>query len=478
MRGDAVNTSGLYQALGVPQTATTAQIKKAYRTHALKSHPDKITNPTEADKVKWVKIQKAYDVLADPNKRKMYDSVGEDGLAHMEQMEQMSGGQNVAQILSYAIWLTCAIFAVFLFLIFLTLRVDDKTNWNYSVVMIPLWILDPGLFIMSFSFFSAPTHQDEEDEENFGKPVQESGCEKFCRIMFPFAIWAFIAEQILIVSKVDGGFSGDWVIVLIPYYIIELYQQFDNINEVIKICPRIDSCCDRFVVFFKQWRQSFCRIAFLILLVLQLDGEVDITWFVVLLPLWAPIGFFILLDFFIDLRMISHPSDTEEKKSQNCTMMFYQKFVLLIFWGLLWVLPLCLIAQYLDGGILYFGVALIPVWIFLVVALCCCCCFSAMGTCGASIAEAEAEEAAQQSAFENREKAFQKDDDQIGPKDQRVEKADYGSVAGASSLGPVSPPSQHTGSTPLISNEQTAAVSDAPNLVMPFLKIFVLPDDD
>ena len=62
-----------YSILGVSKTATAAEIKKAYRSLALKHHPD--TNPddkTAEDKFK--SIAEAYEVLSDETKRKQYDS--------------------------------------------------------------------------------------------------------------------------------------------------------------------------------------------------------------------------------------------------------------------------------------------------------------------------------------------------------------------------------------------------------------------
>jgi DnaJ family protein B protein 4 len=69
-----------YKILGVSKTATDEELKKAYRKLALKWHPDRNINNKEESEKKFKEIGEAYDVLSDPEKRKIYDQVGEEGL--------------------------------------------------------------------------------------------------------------------------------------------------------------------------------------------------------------------------------------------------------------------------------------------------------------------------------------------------------------------------------------------------------------
>lgn len=64
-----------YQILGVSKNATQEEIKSAFRKLAMKYHPDKNPGNKEAE-AKFKEINEAYEVLSDPQKRKLYDSLG------------------------------------------------------------------------------------------------------------------------------------------------------------------------------------------------------------------------------------------------------------------------------------------------------------------------------------------------------------------------------------------------------------------
>ena len=68
-----------YEVLGVSKTATDDELKKAYRKLAKKYHPDANPDNKEQAEVKFKEINEAYEVLSDPQKRKMYDQFGHEG---------------------------------------------------------------------------------------------------------------------------------------------------------------------------------------------------------------------------------------------------------------------------------------------------------------------------------------------------------------------------------------------------------------
>lgn len=67
-----------YELLGVGRTASADDIKAAYRKLARTLHPDVNKAPDAAKK--FAEVQEAYDVLADPEKRKLYDQFGHAGV--------------------------------------------------------------------------------------------------------------------------------------------------------------------------------------------------------------------------------------------------------------------------------------------------------------------------------------------------------------------------------------------------------------
>ncbi len=72
-------TQDLYATLGVPRTASAADIKSAYKKLARKLHPDRNPDNPPAE-ARFKEVSQAYDVLSDAEKRSAYDEFGEASL--------------------------------------------------------------------------------------------------------------------------------------------------------------------------------------------------------------------------------------------------------------------------------------------------------------------------------------------------------------------------------------------------------------
>jgi DnaJ-class molecular chaperone len=84
-----------YEILGVSRNADADAIKKAYRTLALKHHPDRNPGNKKAEET-FKAVNQAYDALSDPKKKSLYDQFGEMGLREGFNADQFRQYQHAA----------------------------------------------------------------------------------------------------------------------------------------------------------------------------------------------------------------------------------------------------------------------------------------------------------------------------------------------------------------------------------------------
>ena len=95
----------LYELLGVARDASEKQIKVAYYKKARDLHPDKNSDDPNAE-ARFKAISEAYQVLSDPERRKMYDHLGAAALEQSENLDNFKffvrglfGGEEFEEVL-------------------------------------------------------------------------------------------------------------------------------------------------------------------------------------------------------------------------------------------------------------------------------------------------------------------------------------------------------------------------------------------
>jgi molecular chaperone DnaJ len=100
----ADNKRDYYEVLGIDKNASADDIKMAYRKAALKWHPDRWVNGTDAEKKtaeeKFKEASEAYSVLSDPDKKAKYDQFGFAGVEGQAAPDFSGGFGNLDDILN------------------------------------------------------------------------------------------------------------------------------------------------------------------------------------------------------------------------------------------------------------------------------------------------------------------------------------------------------------------------------------------
>ncbi|MBI4308837.1 MAG: molecular chaperone DnaJ [Candidatus Omnitrophica bacterium] len=92
-----------YEILGVPRTAALAEIKKVYRSLALKHHPDRVPEAQKKEaEAKFKEISEAYGVLSDPQKKQLYDQHGHQGIDQNYTPEDIFRGADFSSVFGEA----------------------------------------------------------------------------------------------------------------------------------------------------------------------------------------------------------------------------------------------------------------------------------------------------------------------------------------------------------------------------------------
>ncbi|KAL4117881.1 hypothetical protein PRIC2_010210 [Phytophthora ramorum] len=309
-----VSSMVYYELMGIESDATPEQIKKAYRRKALQLHPDKRGNTPESQE-EFTRMKQAYDVLSDPQKREVYDQVGEDGIKLMEDYSNMSPeemstllfrsmGAFGAKGKCVLILLVSLLFAFFLLIpIFWCLRADSSISWNWAVVCIPLWIVD-GIYYccLGCMYASSDAGMDPEEKSHEKPPL--------------YKLYAFLKAllllllQIFLALKLNGDLTWSLAEVLVPYFVYDGlnlleglaagvlgYKMFTKDSEGAGVTHTEDIKKQRAALVLAVARKltlNLARITQGVLLALKVDDNLgDASWWLVFIPVWLYVAYFV-----------------------------------------------------------------------------------------------------------------------------------------------------------------------------------------
>eukprot|EP00977_Amphora_coffeiformis_P005715 scaffold1211_cov169-Amphora_coffeaeformis.AAC.14 len=323
-----------YQLLGIERDATADEIKRAYKRQSLQMHPDKLAQRgqtvTEGDQAKFTRMKEAYEVLADPHKRETYDAVGERGMKWIDEPFSIDPQELAHNFATSSTLDRAKIFSIFVFMAVAVLLLPmlvclhedgvfgEDASWFATLT--PLWLWDVFiLFYHTRVIMMGPIARPEHiSPEEWVDPLPMKK-----RIFSLLRFVLIVAFEVLLALKVDGILDIPWAIIFIPLYVWELttlykkwplakmrivtvedleaalgkpFSEFspaekDLIAKRYSVVPSVSSPeFDAAQKLKTRARhdiiKSIFRVAFVLLLLCQLDRDTSWNWWLVFTPFW------------------------------------------------------------------------------------------------------------------------------------------------------------------------------------------------
>lgn len=333
---DATQEGGdFYVLLGLDRDATAEEIKKAYKRQSLQMHPDKLAQRgqtvTEEDQAKFTRMKEAYEILSDTHKRETYDAIGERGMKWVDEpfsMDPQELAHNFAKSSAldrskiFAIFVAIAV-AVLLLPILVSLHVDGVfgPDASWLATLVPLWLWDSFiLFYHSRVILMGPiARPDHIPPEEWIDPLP---MKKRYFSLARFSLVVFF--ELLVALKLDSLIACNWSVIFLPLYVWEastLYKKWPLARMRIVTVEDLETALGKPFADFtlaekeligKRYSvvpsttspdfeaaqklkararhdmiKSGFRIAFVILLLLQIDGFLSWNWWLVFMPFWV-----------------------------------------------------------------------------------------------------------------------------------------------------------------------------------------------
>ncbi|EAL71323.1 hypothetical protein DDB_G0272342 [Dictyostelium discoideum AX4] len=367
------DTTKYYLLLELPVDCSQDDIKRSYRALALRYHPDRNPDPTAAEAFK--EIAEAYEVLSDPERRKLYDQYGAEGLKFFENGAFGEDAAYIAKLMGSLKLIACTGFLILLiailFPIFIVVKTKGAVDWSWAKVFSPAWII-MSLVIVFTAFLAILSKK------------------------LTFFIWAahnlFIMTFMgLLVSKLDAttytASSMLWSEVFIPIYalivtsILQKYEIFsrEHYEKRFSSPEHLDTCTNFGLghpgFILRKLLRDLVASWFFVFLMLKLDHVVEWNWWINSIPVFFYIIFYLVLMALDNSSKMNNLSMDEDERASNESVNSFL-YCIFIFLMIPVILFISLLAAHISADRFAIANVFIPIFIVLGLLTCAYCIFA------------------------------------------------------------------------------------------------------
>ena len=383
-----------YRILGINRSASQDDVRRAYRQLALRYHPDKLRRnashfganqaSTQGDEELFKEISRAYEILCDVERRRIYDQYDETGIRMYEHVGDQSEYAKLffdpRYLCMACIISSLLVVVVLLFPIFLALQLDVPLHWNWALVAIPIWIIDVFVALVIISILrgtskTTTSHEEDREGDSFHRESPILGMsiwEKGATIVWFLSILVF---EIFLVLRLNHQLMWNWAFIFIPYWIMEFIVGCRTTRAVHKSLYMFASApLDmRLLLIHSKYQWSLYRVLFSILLVLRIENVIVWNWALIWLPVYAGLVVYLVTKPILLRRKLPFLPTDEDRQQES--VMFVAKIILMLVLATLFAASMGMLIVRLNETIHYrVATILIPVFIFMGLLFCTCCC--------------------------------------------------------------------------------------------------------
>jgi hypothetical protein len=358
-------------------------------------------------------------VLIDPKKREIYDELGNIGLELAESPLGVFVGPKFVTFLKLLAMSVLLITVLLItFFAFLARQIDNEIDRSWAEVFIPLWIADVFVcvalihlvFSGRFPTIKRPQNEDEDEEDHRSRYTdtpttptadqpetgRRTGAEQQIKERWRYGIYIILFSvstiifQLFIVLKGDQVVEWSAAIVFLPYWVFEGLNLLSCLTDGIAQLKALSQQRAAIVetggkkspaLVYRMLQASILRYAFwwyivrvalAILVVLKLDGKLDVSWAVVFIP--AYLAMLCIVISFILQYCFARQIQNSEAKTEALELTVSSAVGIMIGCILFYAFIGLLVEKLESPESHSMAVVFIPIFILLAMFACCSCC--------------------------------------------------------------------------------------------------------